>query len=82
MNPVTAALLGLGAIVNASIYFVLVFVTAVNTRHTPAMYVDIVAVGVTYLSFTIQLLNRMVLGEFLVLLSIFFGAVAGLLLLV
>lgn len=82
MNPVTMALLALGALANATLYFVLVFLAAIHTGHLHAMYFDIVAVGITYLSFTAQLLNRMLLGVFLVVASILAGAFAGILLLV
>lgn len=82
MNPITIALLAFGAVANASIYFVLVFLAAASTGHPHAMYADIIAVGITYLSFTVQLLNRVVLGTFLVVASVLAGTFAGVLLLV
>ena len=82
MNPATAALLALGAIANASIYFVFILIVSIDTNHPHAMYADIFAVGVTYLSFTVQLLNRVVLGTFLVVASVLAGAFAGILLMV
>jgi len=83
VNPIAMAILAAGAIVNASLYFVLVFLAALHANNMPALYFDMTAVGITYLSFIAQLaqLDRMY-TVLLVLMSVLTGGFAGVLLLV
>lgn len=69
----------IGAYVNSALYFTLVFVAALWAHNVRAEYVDIAAVGVTYLSFLAQAMGRM--GKTAVAVSIVLGAAAGALLL-
>ena len=84
MQPLQTAFLAAGAIVSANVYFVLVFVVALAASNHLAVYDDLAAVGVTYLSFAAQIMfpTRMLLGGLLVVGSIALGAAAGILLLV
>lgn len=83
MNPVLAAILAIGAIVNASLYFIFVFITATQTHNLPALYGVIIATGVTYLSYAAQLMFSVSsIGRLLVFASVGLGIIAGALLLV
>lgn len=68
-----------GALVNSALYFVAVLAAAIYLHKSGAIYVDVAAIGVTYLSYVAQALGKF--GGPVVALSILVGAAAGILLL-
>lgn len=75
MNPVLTA----GLLVNSALYFSVVFVAALVGHHQVAMYADIAAIGITYLSYYAQLAfpEQRSIAFMAVFTSVALGAFAG-----
>ncbi len=56
MDGVIVALQGLSVLIASTLFYVFVYVTALSTSNHPAMIGSIVAVGITYLSNSYQLM--------------------------
>lgn len=75
----TDRLLFVGALVNSALYFVAVLAAAIYLHKSNAIYVDVAAVGVAYLSYLAQTSGKF--GGIVVAISVLIGALAGILLL-
>lgn len=75
-------LIFLGAMANSALYFGAVFVAGLVAHNLKAEYLDIAAIGVTYLSYMLQAFATTRLCQAVVGLSVAMGAAAGVALLV